>query len=99
MEENLIELFALTLLVFGIVGSCSVLVDLDHVWGIREVDEPINISGLYRRAFHNPIFYIIISGIVSGITVTFIYGWFVRFLVNSLGLRGGEGKQGYWLQG
>ena len=80
----LIEFINISLFVFWAIGCVSVLVDYDHIWGIANKREPINLAGRRGRPFHN-VFIFIIYGIVCGwFIVTFIYGPYAPFYATEM---------------
>lgn len=61
------------LFIFGICGAVSVLADLDHIWKIFGMEEPINLTYFPGRALHTPLVFIL-YGVIAG-CIIFAYAY------------------------
>ncbi len=62
------------LLVFGICGITSAMLDLDHSWKYLGFEEPINLTGWYGRPFHDPVVLLLVSIVLGFVLVSLGYG-------------------------
>jgi len=60
--------------IFFVCGIVGVLIDLDHIWSIFGVPEPITFTGWYSRPFHTALIFILVGFIASGFITALTYG-------------------------
>lgn len=60
--------------IFLICGAVGVLVDLDHIWSMFGILEPITFTGWYSRPFHTALIFIMVGFIASGIITALTNG-------------------------
>ena len=62
------------LLVFGICGITSAMLDLDHTWKYLGLEEPFNLTGWYGRPVHHPVVLLLVSIVLGIVLVSLGYG-------------------------
>ena len=60
--------------IFLICGFVGILVDLDHIWSVFGIPEPITFTGWYSRPFHTALIFILVGLIASGVITAFTNG-------------------------
>jgi hypothetical protein len=71
LGKSLLRRYRDKLLIFGICGIVSVLADLDHIWKILGLEEPINLTYYPGRALHTTLVFIL-YGCIAG-CIAFAY--------------------------
>jgi hypothetical protein len=83
----MIEFINMSLFVFWICGSISVLVDMDHIWSRIGREPPVNPSKWVGRPLHTSVIFSIIGIIYGCFVAAFVYGLYVQ-MATGVGILG-----------